>query len=193
MSRLLRAVNQLVNFWLTGCARVLKPPGSDGYSCRVDEVRLDPMTVAEFDDRLPSLMHAYVAEQIRAGNWGSADADELAQLEQRRLLPRGFATPGMHWYVARTAANQVVGYLWLATEPSDPRAGAAWLYAIEVESDWRGRGVGHRLLDAAEVEAQRLGAASLALNVFGDNRIARRLYESSGYEVTSLQMRKPLT
>ncbi len=193
MSPPLRVTNQQVNFWLTRRSTARGPPGGDGYSCRVTDVRLDPMTIDEFDERLPSLMHAYVAEQIRARNWASADADELAQLEQRRLLPRGLATPGMRWYVARTPSDQVVGYLWLATEPSDPRGGGAWIYAIEVEPEWRGRGVGHRLLSAAEVEVRRLGATSIALNVFGENRVARHLYESSGYEVTSLQMRKSLT
>jgi ribosomal protein S18 acetylase RimI-like enzyme len=45
-------------------------------------------------------------------------------------------------------------------------------------------------LQAAEREAQRHGADAIGLNVFGGNDAARRLYESSGYQVTSIQMRK---
>ena len=150
------------------------------------------MTPGEFKDRLVSLMNDYIDEQIRARNWSPADAGELARVQQQRLLPHGLDTPGMHFYVARTRADESVGYLWLATEPSDPIAGAAWIYAIEVDPDFRGRGLGRRLLAAAEHEALRLGASAIALNVFGSNHVARHLYESSGYDVTSLQMRKSL-
>jgi ribosomal protein S18 acetylase RimI-like enzyme len=34
------------------------------------------------------------------------------------------------------------------------------------------------------------GAEEIGLNVFGQNTVARSLYESSGYEISSLQMRK---
>ncbi len=163
-----------------------------GYSYRVQDVRLDPMTAGEFEDRLGAVMSEYVAEQIQVGNWSSSDAEELARVQQRRLLPHGIETPGMHWYVARTPPDQVIGFLWLATEPTDPITGGAWIYAIEVDPHYRGRGLGRQLLQAAELEARRLGATAIALNVFGPNRIARQLYESSGYDVTSLQMRKSL-
>ncbi len=192
MSRELRAADPKVNFRLT--AELPPRDWSNGgdYSCRVEDVRLDPMTIEEFEARIPAVMDGYVAEQIRAGNWSAVDAGELARVEQHRLLPLGIATPGMHWYIARTQADEIVGYLWLATEPTDPITGGAWIYAIEVEPGYRGRGLGHQLLDAAELEARRLGARAIALNVFGANHVARQLYESSGYEVTSLQMRKTL-
>ncbi len=181
-----------MNSWLTAATAARESSNDGGYSCRVKDVRLDPMTVDEFEARLPVLMDDYVAEQIRAGNWSAVDAEELARVQQHRLVPLGIATPGMHWYIARTPSDEVVGYLWLATEPTDPVTGGAWIYAIEVEPGYRGRGFGRRLLDAAELEARRLGARAIALNVFGANHVARQLYESSGYEVTSLQMRKTL-
>lgn len=36
------------------------------------------------------------------------------------------------------------------------------------------------------------GVRRVSLNVFGVNAVARQLYESSGYEVSSLHMHKPL-
>jgi ribosomal protein S18 acetylase RimI-like enzyme len=48
------------------------------------------------------------------------------------------------------------------------------------------------LLKAAEDEAQRRGGDSIGLNVFGGNDVARGMYESSGYEVAAIQMRKHL-
>jgi hypothetical protein len=45
---------------------------------------------------------------------------------------------------------------------------------------------------AAERETAQRGVTTIGLNVFGANVVVRRLYESAGYDVTSLQMRKPL-
>ena len=56
----------------------------------------------------------------------------------------------------------------------------------------RGQGLRPALLLAAEQEAARRGEATIGLNVFGPNTVARNLYESAGYEVASLQMRKEL-
>ncbi len=50
-----------------------------------------------------------------------------------------------------------------------------------VHPDWRGRGVGHRLLAAAEEEARRAGCAFLELSVDEDNPGARRLYAGEGF------------
>lgn len=45
----------------------------------------------------------------------------------------------------------------------------------------------------SEDYARSQGAETLGLNVFGFNTTARGLYESLGYETTSVKMRKQLT
>ena len=67
-----------------------------------------------------------------------------------------------------------------------------WVYDVEVDEQARGRGLGRRLMELAEVEVARLGGTSIGLSVFGTNSRARRLYESLGYEPTSIRMRKRL-
>jgi len=44
----------------------------------------------------------------------------------------------------------------------------------------------------AEQRCRQLGLTSLRLNVFGPNVVARRLYESLGYEITSQSMANQL-
>jgi ribosomal protein S18 acetylase RimI-like enzyme len=56
----------------------------------------------------------------------------------------------------------------------------------------RGRGLGRRVIELVEVEVGRLGGTTLGLSVFGTNTRTRRLYESLGYEPTSIRMRKQL-
>ncbi len=77
---------------------------------------------------------------------------------------------------------------WVAL--SEPPRPGAWIYAIEVDAAVRGKGYGRALLAALEDRVREHGVATIGLNVFGENHVARRLYESAGYETTSLQMRK---
>ena len=80
--------------------------------------------------------------------------------------------------------------VWVALDRGRP--GEAWIYDIEVNPEHRGKGYGRALLLVAEQEAARHGSTAIGLNVFGTNTVARSLYESAGYRITALNMRKEL-
>ena len=150
------------------------------------------MTAAEFLDFRRRTIVGYAAEHVQAGNWTADTAEERAAKETDALLPNGVDTPGMLLLVAQTANGEAIGVVWVSLK--QPRGGeGAWIFDIEVEAEYRGRGYGRALLTAAEQECRRRGIESLALNVFGSNAVARSLYESAGYEVTTMQMRKVLS
>ena len=90
------------------------------------------------------------------------------------------------------AGDEAVGWLWLAVPGPDPDRLMAWVYNIEVDPAFRGRGYGRAAMILAEGEARSHGMTSLGLNVHGQNTVARSLYDSLGYDVTALQMKKPL-
>ena len=56
----------------------------------------------------------------------------------------------------------------------------------------RGKGYGKQLMLLIEEKARELGLKSLGLHVFAYNDVALKLYETVGYEVSSLNMRKNL-
>jgi ribosomal protein S18 acetylase RimI-like enzyme len=151
------------------------------------------MTASEFESLSARIIDEFAAEQVRAGNWDAADGERLASEQVRQLLPQGPSTPDMLLLTAESLEGAVVGHVWLAMRPKGTPPGHAWIYDIEVAAAQRGRGLGRRLLAAAEAEASRHGATSIGLNVFGTNRAARGLYETSGYQIKTLQMRKDLT
>lgn len=66
------------------------------------------------------------------------------------------------------------------------------VHDIAVLEDHRGRGIGRRLLEAAEERARKQGCARMSLEVLPENP-AHRLYERSGFEAKSEFMVKPLT
>ena len=153
----------------------------------VADLKIRAMTQEEFFVYRRRAISEYAAEHVRAGNWKPETAEQRAAQETDELLPNGVDSAGMVLLVGQ-AGGEVVGLVWVGRAP-EKRAGW-WIYDIEVVPDQRGHGYGRSLLGAAECEAQRHGGDSIGLNVFGGNDVARGLYESSGYQVASIQMRK---
>lgn len=145
------------------------------------------MTQQEFSQYRQRSISEYAAEHVRTGNWPPEEAEQRAAQETDELLPEGADTDGMV-LLSGESDGEVVGLVWAGPAP-DGRAGW-WVYDIEVVPAQRGRGFGRDLLEAAEREAQLRGADSMGLNVFGGNDIALGLYQSSGYHVASLGLRK---
>ena len=60
------------------------------------------------------------------------------------------------------------------------------LDGLAVTPSRQGRGLGRRLVEAAQQEAVRRGARKLSLRVLSTNPAARRLYESCGFTVEGI-------
>jgi ribosomal protein S18 acetylase RimI-like enzyme len=82
--------------------------------------------------------------------------------------------------------EELVGTVTLAGTHSDPeladRVERAYISDLAVSPRWQRKGVGARLLAAAESEARRQGFRIVTLTVDERNLPARRLYERSGYQ-----------
>jgi methyltransferase (TIGR00027 family) len=155
-------------------------------------LRVRPMTVAEFEAWRPRLVSEYAADNVRAGRWREDVAEARSAQELQELLPQGVDTAGMLLFVAESSAGERVGHLWLAIGGRTGSGSAAYIYDIEIDAKHQGHGYGRALLRAAETEAVQNGFDSIALNVFGVNQVARNLYESAGYDIATIEMRKKL-
>jgi ribosomal protein S18 acetylase RimI-like enzyme len=85
-----------------------------------------------------------------------------------------------------------IGSLWLAMR-EEGNSGEWFIYDIVIDPEHRGKGLGRSTMQAAEEYVRSEGGTRLALNVFGPNTVARRLYESMGYGVLAIGMKKDLT
>jgi ribosomal protein S18 acetylase RimI-like enzyme len=156
----------------------------------MEQIRLRTMTAAEFEDWRSRAVAGLAAERVRAGHWDAEHAETRAAQETDSLLPDGPGTPKMLLLMAETPSGDPLGLVWIGLDR--PRPGCAWLYEIEINPEHQGEGYGRALLQAAEQESARRGVSKLGLNVFGGNTVARHLYESSGYQITAMNMRKDL-
>jgi ribosomal protein S18 acetylase RimI-like enzyme len=99
--------------------------------------------------------------------------------------------PGHAVFDVLDDAGVTAGYLWIGPDTSDD-AGAWWIGDILIDVDKRGRGLGRAAMILGEQYARAQGAHTHGLSVFGFNKDARGLYESLGYETTSIKMLKEL-
>ena len=145
----------------------------------------------EFVTYLDWAIDDYAAELERNGKATGEAAQGASRASFDSLLPDGLATVGHTLLVATNPDDgERVGVLWFGPSTDDPAM--AWIYDIMVDEDKRGRGWGRAIMRAFEGEARARGFARAGLNVYGDNHVARRLYESLGYLETARQLHKEL-
>jgi ribosomal protein S18 acetylase RimI-like enzyme len=149
-------------------------------------VSLRPPTDDEFGIWMTRSIDMYAREMGPARGLDPATALETARREFDTLLPEGRDTENqLIWQACHE--NEPVGSLWISTQKA-----IAFVYALEVLEEQRGKGYGRSIMLAGEEECRRRGHEHLALNVFGNNPTAIGLYDSLGYLVTSQEMRKAL-
>ena len=117
-------------------------------------------------------------------------ARRKAVADMAEILPDGLATTG-HWVFVLEVDGAAAGRLWLAEREIDGRK-AMFIFDIEVNEAFRGRGFGRAAMHLVEREALARGRNRIELNVFGGNAVARGLDRSLGYVERSIRMAKDL-
>lgn len=152
-------------------------------------VTLRSLTDEEYAGYRARSVPAYAADLVRSSGWTPEDATARSETTFPATLAEALAEEGAS--MSRVLADgEPVGWLWLG-----PVAGAPdslFVYDVEIDEPHRGRGLGRATMLAAEAVARAAGHGQLRLNVFGWNTGARSLYESLGYQTSSIQLSKPL-
>jgi GNAT superfamily N-acetyltransferase len=115
-----------------------------------------------------------------------AQAQAKVERDVSHVLPEGLATADTRIWAVEDE-GRVVGTVFLGV-----RHGGAWLYDITIAEPERGKGYGRAAMTALEDEVRALGHATIGLNVWGNNEVARGLYRSLGWAEESVHMRKTL-
>lgn len=155
-------------------------------------IRFVPFGEADFMSWLLQAIPAFALTNVQDGRWTLAESIEKSQQAHAELLPQGLQTPGQFFVHLHDAATDApVGSMWWAEAP---KGGVleAYVYNIEIDAALRGRGHARAAFAELERDVRTRGVAQLGLHVFGHNAGARRLYESLGFEPTSITLRKVL-
>lgn len=154
------------------------------------DVQLRPMRDEEFADWLPRMRDDYGQAMIDDAGIPPEGAREKAAADIEQLFPDGHPSDEQLVFVIE-ADGEPVGELWLADRDVLGQR-SLFIYDVHVAEPQRGRGLGKAAMLLAEDEARRRGIDRLALSVFGRNTVARRLYQSLGYEENAIAMSKSL-
>jgi len=151
---------------------------------------LIPMTQSEYEAFVERAIPEYAADNVRAGYWSEFEALEKSREAYEKLLPNGLQTEN-HYLYTLYDVNQAVGMIWIRADLENPTKNG-FIFELYVDEKFRGKGYGKQVMLLIEEKARELGLKSLGLHVFAVNTVACNLYESVGYEVSSLNMTKKL-
>ncbi len=156
-------------------------------------IQLHPATPDDIDDLvalngLVQDLHAELSPQIFRRDWNPA---ELSSFWRGKV-----SEPDARVLIARTATD-IIGYIWmeLQARDADPlrhERRRVYVHHICVSPEWRGRGVGTRLLSAADGFARDTGASSVLLDVWHENIVGRKAFERTGFTPLNLLMSRSL-
>jgi len=147
------------------------------------------MTQPEYETFLERTIPEYAAEHVRAGNWTESESLEKSRKEFEDLLPQRLKTEDNYLYTL-VDGEEPVGMIWVKVKRQPSISG--FIYDVYVNEGYRGKGYGKSLMLLLEEKAREMGLRSLELHVFGSNHVARKLYETIGYETTNVSMSKKL-
>ena len=153
-------------------------------------VTLQRILTSDFPTWIDQSCAEYVGDLLAQGR-SHEEARRIAVESMARSFPDGTQSPGNEVFHVINEADEAVGYLWIGQDvTTDP--GAWWVWDVLINADQRGQDYGRTAMLLGEEYARTQGAHSLGLSVFGFNTAAKKLYDSLGYETTSVKMLKKL-
>lgn len=152
-------------------------------------VTLRPMTEDEFAALKAEMYASYPEERARAAGGGVVTEEEIEAGKRQidELTGEGLQSKEHHYWKIVAPDDGPVGDLWVMVDDARHRA---FIYFIGTDAAYRGRGYGQQALEALEAAMRPLGVTQIGLNVWGDNYVARRLYERVGYQPQAIHMAK---
>lgn len=145
----------------------------------------------EFSSYLDSFVLEFAAEVASTYGITERAAQEQVKREMELDLPDGINTTGhvLLCLVDSIDPERLVGYLWYK---QNLETNMAFIMDFSILPAYQGQGLGKQALIALEQELKRQGFQQIKLRVAPDNNRARHVYEATGFQVTGINMSKPL-
>ena len=144
-------------------------------------LELKPMTQDMYNNYIKKAIQQYAEEVAQSKGIDLDKALELSNEEFNSLLPNGVKSENQYLNTIINDENENIGIMWFSTE-SNYGKNEAFLYDIEINKEYRGKGYGHESMKLLESKVKELNLDSIGLHVFLHNEIAYSLYNKIGYQ-----------
>ena len=143
--------------------------------------------VADLLIRLARVADREQLAQLRAELWPESTAEEHAQELLGILESKTFGTMPLVELVAETHEGKLVGFLEVGlrshADGCDTSRAVGYLEGWYVVERYRKKGVGRKLLAAAEDWAREQGCVEMASDALAENTLSQRVHQALGYTV----------
>lgn len=138
-------------------------------------------------DAVTALWVDLATDQCRHGSHLVADGN--ASVARERLAGRVVADG-----LRVAGGDDLVGFVTFELERGryEQDRSRGLVHDLYVVPEWRDKGIGSRLLSAAETALADRGAEVVAVQALAPNTAARRMYERHGYTVHRVEMERPV-
>lgn len=147
--------------------------------------QLRPMTPDRLREWLPGMWAEYRASIIAAGD--SPQAADANVARNKEFLTSGDALVEGQNVFQVLLDDDEVGVLWIGRRSGDAK-GEYYIYDVVIREGRRGEGLGRAAMNLAADWVRAQGGTRIALNVWGNNTVARSLYRSLGYSELAVSM-----
>jgi aminoglycoside 6'-N-acetyltransferase I len=148
-----------------------------GYDCPVSHIRIRLAHLSDHDQLV----------RMRVALWPQSSAEEHARELTQILEGNAPVTLPLVILVAEASDRTLAGFLEADlrshADGCDPSRPVGYIEGWYVAENYRRRGVGRKLLAAAEDWARNQGCLEIASDTWIDNEISQRAHEALGYEV----------
>ncbi|CAI0716679.1 GNAT family N-acetyltransferase [Serratia grimesii] len=155
-------------------------------------IELIDMNQQDFERYRVHGIEEYARDLARSLLLSQEQARVEATASYNDALPNGLATPNHRLVCARVSGSaENIAIVWYSIKQRT-FGKQLFVYDFEVDTAWRGKGYGEKILSAVLDAGRAAGAEYAELAVFDDNPSAARLYTRLGFKAVNTRMYRKL-
>jgi len=144
-------------------------------------LELKPMNQDQYNNYITYSKNNYAQEIIKSRGIGIEEAMQITNKEYDALLFDGLKSKNQYLYTIENDNNKNIGIIWFSSV-SNHGDNELFLYDIEINKEFRGKGYGRESMDLLESKVKEFDMHTISLHVFLHNKIACSLYNKIGYK-----------
>jgi ribosomal protein S18 acetylase RimI-like enzyme len=155
-------------------------------------IELIDMNQQDFERYRVHGIEEYARDLARSLLLSQEQARVEATASYNDALPNGLATPNHRLVCARVSGSaENIAIVWYSIKQRT-FGKQLFVYDFEVDTAWRGKGYGEKILSVVLDAGRAAGAEYAELAVFDDNPSAARLYTRLGFKAVNTRMYRKL-